>query len=149
MAHIKWKTYGEKNGANTRSEAPFHSASFWHLPFKLVSLLLWTNDRLKGAGHCDSGVFLEFHYMRININTFYVTLIWYIVKVFFPVLMDIGNLSWTTLNLCVFLLFVFFNFQHKWMDLIQQRERKVGSSLLLEKYWFVARQSLTFQEYTT
>ena len=144
MTHIKWKTYREKNRTNTRSEAPFHSASLRYLSFKLVSLLLWTNNRLKGAGHCDLAVFLEFYYMKININTFYVTLIWYIVKVFFPVPVNISNLPNR-----VFPFFVFFNFHHKSMDLIQQRERKVGSSLLLEKYWFVARQSLTFQEHTT
>ena len=124
------KDIWRKKGANARSEAPFHSASLRHLPFKLVSLLLWTNDRLEGAGHCDLGVFLKFYYLRISINTFYVTLIRYIVKVFFPVPVNCR----TMLNLCVFLLFVFFNFHHKWMDLIQQRERKVGSSLLLEKY---------------
>ena len=45
-----------------------------HLSFKLVFLLLRANDRLgvwegKAPPWYDLGVFLEFHYLRVNINT--------------------------------------------------------------------------------
>ena len=79
MAHIEWKTYGEK-GANAEAER-------WHLPFKLVLLLLRANEQY------GLGVFLEFHYLRVSINTLLCSaLIWDIVKVFFLVSVDVGNL---------------------------------------------------------
>ena len=64
--------YIEKNGQIWE----WSGVEQWHLPFKLVFLLLWANDRLREEGvrwhhppWYGSGVFLTFHYLRVSINT--------------------------------------------------------------------------------
>ena len=88
--------YMEKNGQIWE----WSGVEQWHLPFKLLFLLLWANDRLRGEGArwhhppwYGSGVFLTFHYLRV-------TIISDRVKAFFPIPMDIGNLSNHVKSVC-------------------------------------------------
>ena len=61
-------------------------------------------------GELSSGVFLEFQYLRVNIKTLLCNPNLDIVKVLFPVLVDVGILSNHVKSMCFF--FAFIKFLH-------------------------------------
>ena len=87
----------EKNGQMSK----WSGVERQHLSFKLVFLLLKANDKFRGC----SGVFFEFHYLRVSINTLLCNPNLTYSEVFFPVPMNVGNPSNHVKYVCVFLFF--------------------------------------------